>query len=125
MLESGASTIQPLIEQQRAVDLFLAGGNLRIDAYAGTGKTTTLRLLAASKPGRALYLAFNRAIARRGATAVSTVCKVRRNALRRVSWGAQDPWLSGMEADRGAYIRSDPRILPTAAHNLLPLRSRT
>ena len=63
MSESGASTIQPVVEQQRAVDLFLAGGNLRIDAYAGTGKTTTLRLLAAAKPGRGVYLAFNRAIA--------------------------------------------------------------
>ena len=63
MLEPGRSTVQPVLEQQRAVDLFLAGDNLRIDAYAGTGKTTTLRLLASSKPGRGLYLAFNRAIA--------------------------------------------------------------
>ena len=63
MLVPGTSTVQPVREQQRAVDLFLAGGNLRIDACAGTGKTTTLRLLAESKPGRGLYLAFNRAIA--------------------------------------------------------------
>ena len=63
MSESGASTVQPVAEQQRALDLFLAGGNMRIDAYAGTGKTTTLRLLAAAKRGRAVYLAFNRAIA--------------------------------------------------------------
>jgi hypothetical protein len=63
MLEPGASTVQPVLEQQRAIDLFLSGGNLRIDAYAGTGKTTTLRLLASSKPGKGLYLAFNRAIA--------------------------------------------------------------
>ena len=59
----GAAAVQPVAEQARAVDLFLAGGNLRVDAYAGTGKTTTLWLLAASKPGRGLYLAFNRAIA--------------------------------------------------------------
>ena len=63
MLGSGGFTVQPVAEQQRAVELFLARGNLRIDAYAGTGKTTTLRLLAESRPGRALYLAFNRAIA--------------------------------------------------------------
>ena len=63
MSGSSMPPFQPVVEQQRAVDLFLAGGNLRIDAYAGTGKTTTLRLLAASKPGRAFYLAFNRAIA--------------------------------------------------------------
>ena len=63
MLESDASSFQPVMEQQRAVELFHSGGNLRIDAYAGTGKTTTLRLLATSKPGRAQYLAFNRSIA--------------------------------------------------------------
>ena len=63
MLGASASTIQLAVEQQRAVDLFLSGGNLRVDAYAGTGKTTTLRLLAASKPRPAFYLAFNRAIA--------------------------------------------------------------
>ena len=63
MLWSGPSAFQPVAEQQRAVNLFHVGGNLRIDAYAGTGKTTTLRLLAAKKPGRALYLAFNRSIA--------------------------------------------------------------
>jgi superfamily I DNA/RNA helicase len=63
MLGPRTSAVQPVVEQQRAVDLFLAGGNLRIDAYAGTGKTTTLGLLALSKPGRGLYLAFNRAIA--------------------------------------------------------------
>jgi superfamily I DNA/RNA helicase len=63
MLESGASAFQPVIEQQRAVEFFLAGGNLRIDAYAGAGKTTTLKLLAENKPGRGLYLAFNKSIA--------------------------------------------------------------
>jgi len=55
--------VRPVLEQQRAVDHFQTGISLKIDAYAGTGKTTTLRLLAASKPGRALYLAFNRTIA--------------------------------------------------------------
>lgn len=36
---------------------------LRIDAYAGTGKTTTLMMLARSTSKRGLYLAFNRSIA--------------------------------------------------------------
>ena len=63
-VEMTAPDLRPVAEPQYAVDLFLAGGNLRVDAYAGTGKTTTLGLLARSKPGRALYLAFNRSIAR-------------------------------------------------------------
>ncbi|WP_169747059.1 UvrD-helicase domain-containing protein [Edaphobacter aggregans] len=54
---------QPIAEQQRALDLFLQGGNLRIDAYAGAGKTATLRLLANSTQKKGLYLAFNRSIA--------------------------------------------------------------
>ena len=53
----------PVAEQQRAIELFLLEQGLRIDAYAGTGKTTTLQLLAESTPKRGLYLAFNRSIA--------------------------------------------------------------
>ena len=63
MLRSEASSFQPVAEQRLAVELFVAGGNLRIDAYAGAGKTTTLKMLAGSKPSPALYLAFNRSIA--------------------------------------------------------------
>jgi hypothetical protein len=63
MLQSDTPSFQPVAEQRLAVELFLAGGNLRIDAYAGAGKTTTLKMLAGSKPSSALYLAFNRSIA--------------------------------------------------------------
>ncbi len=56
-------SFKPIKEQQRALELFLKHEGLRIDAYAGTGKTTTLQLLAANTPKRALYLAFNRSIA--------------------------------------------------------------
>jgi hypothetical protein len=50
-------------EQKEAVDRFSGGGSLRIDAYAGTGKTTTLRCLAQSTRRRGHYLAFNKKIA--------------------------------------------------------------
>ena len=55
--------LKPVAEQQRAIELFLKEEGLRIDAYAGTGKTTTLQLLAESTAKRGLYLAFNRSIA--------------------------------------------------------------
>jgi hypothetical protein len=55
--------LEPVEEQQHALRLFQTGESIRIDAYAGTGKTTTLRLLANSTPRRGLYLAFNRSIA--------------------------------------------------------------
>lgn len=98
-----AAALRPVPEQERAVELFLAGGNLRIDAYAGTGKTTTLRLLAAGKPGRGLYLAFNRAIAARGPEPISCLREMRDHALGRVPGCAPDPRLPGVEAHRRAY----------------------
>ena len=52
--------ISPTDEQEAAVDLFRGGGSLRIDAYAGAGKTTTLRYLAQSTQRRGHYLAFNK-----------------------------------------------------------------
>src|SRR5437899_6542354 len=53
--------LTPTQEQQQAIDLFAGRGSLRIDAYAGTGKTSTLLLLAQSTTRRGYYLAFNRA----------------------------------------------------------------
>jgi hypothetical protein len=53
----------PIPEQEQARELFLKREGLRIDAYAGTGKTTTLQILASSSSQRGLYLAFNRSIA--------------------------------------------------------------
>lgn len=53
----------PTPQQQAAIDLFLEGGSLVIEAGAGTGKTSTLRLLAAAAaPRKGQYVAFNRAI---------------------------------------------------------------
>lgn len=54
---------KPTDEQQNALDLFRSGGNVTIDALAGTGKTSTLQLLAGADTRRGLYVAFNKAIA--------------------------------------------------------------
>jgi superfamily I DNA/RNA helicase len=54
---------KPIAEQEAARELFQKREGLRLDAYAGTGKTTTLQLLAGSSAQRGLYLAFNRSIA--------------------------------------------------------------
>ena len=50
-------------EQYEAVKLFHSGGNLVVNAFAGTGKTTTAIALAESISSAGLYLAFNRSIA--------------------------------------------------------------
>jgi UDP-N-acetylmuramyl pentapeptide synthase len=44
--------IRPSSEQQLAFELFLKEEGLRIDASAGSGKTTTLQMLAAYLPTR-------------------------------------------------------------------------
>jgi hypothetical protein len=56
---------QATAEQQTAIDKFNTGENLVIIALAGTGKTTTLRMLAEQDPQRpGLYLSFNKAISK-------------------------------------------------------------
>ena len=60
---STEASFKPLPEQQRALSLFRKQEGLRIDAYAGTGKTTTLQFLSENMEQRGLYLAFNRSIA--------------------------------------------------------------
>lgn len=60
-----APKFPPTAEQEQAVKLFATGENLAIEAGAGTGKTSTLILLAdhAAENGRTgTYLAFNKAI---------------------------------------------------------------
>ncbi len=55
-------TFKPTQEQQIAIDAFLSGGSMKINAYAGTGKTSTLQLLAHASSARGQYLAFNKSI---------------------------------------------------------------
>jgi len=57
------ATITPTAEQQAILDAFAGGGSLAITAGAGSGKTSTLRLLAESHPTRTfLYLAYNKSV---------------------------------------------------------------
>ncbi|MBN9214114.1 MAG: ATP-dependent helicase [Microbacterium sp.] len=55
---------KPTDEQQNAIDLFTGGRNTVIDALAGSGKTSTLQMIAhQAGRRRGLYAAFNKAIA--------------------------------------------------------------
>ena len=56
-------TLIPTDEQQAAIYAFDQGGSLKINAYAGTGKTSTLQLMAEATRHKGIYLAFNKAIA--------------------------------------------------------------
>lgn len=55
--------MKPTPEQQNCVELFKTGQRLRINAYAGAGKTSTLKLLAKATPKAGTYVAFNKSIA--------------------------------------------------------------
>lgn len=51
-------------EQCQAIDLAITGHNLKIEAYAGAGKTSTLAAVSTAMPEQnGLYVAFNRSIA--------------------------------------------------------------
>src|SRR5260370_28087902 len=57
-------SFKPTPEQHAVVDAVLGGADLKIKAYAGAGKTSTLRLIADRLADRrGSYLAFNKEIA--------------------------------------------------------------
>jgi hypothetical protein len=61
--------LKPTDEQLAIVQAARRGGPLRVQAFAGTGKTATLRLVAedmASRGRRGLYIAFNRSVKEEG-----------------------------------------------------------
>ncbi|MFE9127268.1 UvrD-helicase domain-containing protein [Streptomyces sp. NPDC007148] len=60
--------MNPTDEQIAAADAFHAGSHLALQAGAGTGKTSTLGLLAHTTKRRGRYLAYNRAIAQDATT---------------------------------------------------------
>lgn len=53
----------PTDEQINALNMALDGKSFKIVAYAGAGKTTTLKLIGERLGGKGLYLAFNKSIA--------------------------------------------------------------
>ena len=62
MSNTSESTRKPTAEQQAIIDAAISGGNLVIQAGAGTGKTSTLEMIAeALAPMKILYLVYNRA----------------------------------------------------------------
>lgn len=68
----------PTTEQAAIVTAAKAGQHLVVEAGAGTGKTSTLKLLARAKPGqKGVYLAYNKAIAAEAQKSfpTSVVCK--------------------------------------------------
>jgi AAA domain/UvrD-like helicase C-terminal domain len=72
------TALNPTPEQQAILDAAGTGGTVAISAAAGSGKTSTLRMVAAARPKtRMLYVAFNKAIQREAETSFpsNVTCK--------------------------------------------------
>lgn len=70
--------MKPTTEQSLAIDAFATGDNITVEAGAGTGKTSTLKLMSAAEPNRRiLYLAYNASIARESAASFPENCECR------------------------------------------------
>lgn len=69
-------THDPTIEQGEAIDLFYAGNHLVVEAGAGTGKTSTLVMMAEQAPFRhGQYIAFNKAIVQEADRKLPASCR--------------------------------------------------
>lgn len=60
--EGSVNVRSPTPEQIESIDAFVSGASMKINAYAGTGKTSTLEMLSHSTKRRGQYIAFNRSI---------------------------------------------------------------
>jgi hypothetical protein len=85
--------MKPTDEQLHVVDVARSGKAMSIEALAGTGKTTTLTLVAKALPGRGQYIAFNKAIVNdsKGKFSAAVAC----NTAHSLAFRAVDPRLTG------------------------------
>ena len=62
LLKESCTIYQLTEEQKQCVETARCGKDLKIKAFAGSGKTSTLVAIAKELPGKGLYLAYNKAI---------------------------------------------------------------
>jgi hypothetical protein len=128
------TTVDPTAEQAAAAEAFAAGEHLVIQAGAGTGKTTTLALLAHATKRRGRYLAFNRAIAQAAAQAFprTVVCKtahalafaaIGHHYTARLNAPRIPSWRTGMELGINRSITLGGRDLSPRALSAVVLRT--
>lgn len=75
-------TFKPTAEQRQAADMYRSGESLRIEALAGTGKTSTLRYLVeqgSPRGGKILYTSFGAKVIRDAKASFPAHCSVRTN----------------------------------------------
>ncbi|MFG2402606.1 UvrD-helicase domain-containing protein [Streptomyces lydicus] len=128
--------MNPTDEQAAAADHFHAGDHLALQAGAGTGKTTTLALLAHGTQRRGRYLAYNRAIAQDAATRFPTTvtCKTAHamayaalghRFARRLGGPRQPSWRTGQALGITKPLRIGDRDISTRTLSNTTLRTVT
>ncbi|MGW4167283.1 UvrD-helicase domain-containing protein [Streptomyces chartreusis] len=121
--------MNPTDEQTAAADAFHSGDHLALQAGAGTGKTTTLTLLAHATTRRGRYLAYNRAIAQDARTRfpATVQCKtahalayaaVGHRYTRRLNAPRRPAWQTGQALGITKALRiGDREVTPKALSN--------
>ncbi|WNO77000.1 UvrD-helicase domain-containing protein [Streptomyces sp. AM8-1-1] len=128
--------MHPTDEQTAAADAFRAGDHLALQAGAGTGKTSTLVLLASTTRRRGRYIAFNKAIAQHAATRFppTVACKtahslafaaVGHRYARRLNGPRQAGWKTGMALGITKAVRIGEREVTHKALSHAVLRTVT
>ncbi|ANS62278.1 hypothetical protein SLINC_0054 [Streptomyces lincolnensis] len=126
--------MNPTDEQTAAADAFHAGQHLALQAGAGTGKTTTLTLLARTTKGCGRYLACNRAIAQDARTRFpdTVQCKtahalayaaVGHRYIRRLNAPRRPAWQTGQALGITKAIRIGDREVTQRALSNATLRT--
>lgn len=94
--------MKPTQEQQDIVDVGLTGENITIQAYSGSGKTSTLVMLSEQLDKPSLYMAYNKAMAEEAKTKFPSHVEVRTShSLAYAHVGNQ--YRHKLERPRGAY----------------------
>lgn len=128
--------LNPTDEQTAAADAFQTGGHLALQAGAGTGKTSTLVLLATRTKRRGRYIAFNKAIAQDAAARFppSVTCRTAHSLAyaatghrytRRLNGPRQAGWKTGRELGITKTVRIGERDVSHKALSHAVLRTVT
>ncbi|WP_435246301.1 UvrD-helicase domain-containing protein [Streptomyces sp. NRRL F-5630] len=126
--------MNPTDEQTAAADAFTAGEHLALRAGAGTGKTSTLALLAHTTKSRGRYLAYNRAIAADAQTRfpATVACKTAHSLAfaalghrytRRLNAPRRPAWLTGQALGLTKPLRIGTREVSQRALSNAALRT--
>lgn len=111
------SSIRPTDEQQHAIDLARTGARLKIEALAGSGKTSLLEFVAKDRPNTGmLYLAYNKALANeaQGKFPRNVDCRTTHSIAYRTVGGRYRHRLGGRrirQQDIARFLSIDPLVV--------------